>query len=65
MKLNKQKYSPLEETGEEKPYQEEVEGEKETLDGLGKLLGGLFQGVTNVSGDRDITANFSLTLDKL
>ena len=55
----------MEETGVQKQDEERIEGEKGTLDDLGKLLANLFQGVTNVSGDKDIFANFSLTLDKL
>ena len=55
----------MEDTGVQKEDKERIEGEKVKLDDLGKLLGDLFQGVTNVSRDRDIFANFSLTLDKL
>ena len=61
----KKKYSPLEKTGVQKQDEERIEGEKGTLDDLGKLLADLVHGVTNVSGDKDIFANFSLTLDKL
>ena len=55
----------MEETGAQKQDEERIEGEKGTLDDLGKLLADLVHGVTNVSGDKDIFANFSLTLDKL
>ena len=55
----------MEETGDQKEDDERIDGENVKLDDVGKLLGDLFQGVTNVSGDRDIFANFSLTLDKL
>ena len=55
----------MEEKGGRKEDQEGLEGETGTVDGLGKLLTDLFQGVTNVGDDRDIFANFSLALDKL
>ena len=35
------------------------------MDGVGKALVDMFQGVTNASGVREISANFSLTLDKI
>ena len=55
----------MEETGVQKLDPERMEGESGRLGGLGKLLGGLFQDMANVAGDRDIDANFSLVLDKL
>ena len=62
---NNWKYSSLEETGLQKLDPERMEDESGRLGGLGKLLGGLFQDMANVAGDRDIDANFSLVLDKL